>query len=267
MDAKFRFDEWSALTQKEALDAIRRLVLRASMQAVQWSELFSACQGQEESVTDFFMRCAQSACDCGFQCHQCSVNNTEYLLLKRLTLGLSDVELKQVYQMCNSINSVDTLRPMCCSYEAAREDAVSCSLWRETIRAAGTAHAGEEEDSHTPDAAASMVTRYNSHSSVENGVTHAPDKTLCPARDATCLSCRKQGHFKRCSRGSKRQSSSMLAYAVSGAVRIASTSVSCQPTVKVTMVYEGGAEHQAAAVADSGAQVCITGRYIEKNEH
>lgn len=129
------------------------------MQAVQWSELFSACQGQEESVTDFFMRCAQSACDCGFQCHQCSVNITEYLLLKRLTLGLSDVVLKQVYQMCNSINSVDTLRPMCCSYEAAREDAVSCSLWRETIRAAGTAHAGEEEDSHTPDAAASMVNK------------------------------------------------------------------------------------------------------------
>lgn len=69
----------------------------------------------------------------GFSNLQCSTNITEYLLLKKLTVGLSAAVLKQqVYQMCDSINNVDTLRTMCCSYEAVREDTARRSSWQET---------------------------------------------------------------------------------------------------------------------------------------
>ena len=46
VDARFTFDEWGILTQKDALDAIGKLVLCSSNQAVQWAEFFRASQGQ-----------------------------------------------------------------------------------------------------------------------------------------------------------------------------------------------------------------------------
>ena len=58
VDARFTLGEWGALTQSAALDALGKLVLRSSNKAVQWSEFFSACQGQDESVGDYFIRCA-----------------------------------------------------------------------------------------------------------------------------------------------------------------------------------------------------------------
>ena len=139
MDARFTSDEWGALTQQAALDAVGKLVLRASNQAVQWAEFFSVIQGQDESVSDYFVRCAQKANDCAFQCPQCSFSLSEYLLLKKLSVGLRDTGLKQqVYQMCDSIDSVDALRAMCCAYEAARQHAEGGRSWREISRAAGT---------------------------------------------------------------------------------------------------------------------------------
>ena len=112
VDARFTFDEWAALTQTAALDAIGKLVLHSSNQAVQWSEFFSAGRGKDESVSDYFIRCAQKANDCAFQCPQCSCNLSEYLLMKKLIVGLSDTGLKQqVYQMCDSIGSVEALKP------------------------------------------------------------------------------------------------------------------------------------------------------------
>ena len=83
VDARFILDEWGALTQKEALDAIGKLVLRSSNQAVQWAEFFSHSRGQDECVSDYFIRAAQKANDCVFQCPQYSCNLSEYLLMKK----------------------------------------------------------------------------------------------------------------------------------------------------------------------------------------
>ncbi|MPC65141.1 hypothetical protein E2C01_059270 [Portunus trituberculatus] len=126
VDARFTFEEWSALTPQAALDAIGKLVFCSSNQAVQWAEFFSVSQGQEEAVSDYFIRGAQKANDCTFQCPQCSCNLSDYLLLKKLMVGLRDTGLKQqVYQVCDSISSVDALQAMCCAYKAARHHATS----------------------------------------------------------------------------------------------------------------------------------------------
>ena len=40
LDARFDSGQWEALTPKEALDAIGKLVLQASNQAVKWCDFF-----------------------------------------------------------------------------------------------------------------------------------------------------------------------------------------------------------------------------------
>ena len=267
VDARFTIDEWGALTQQEALDAIGKLVLRSSNQAVQWAEFFGASQGQDECVSDYFIRCAQKVNDCAFQCPQCSYNLSEYLLLKKLVVGLRDTVLKQqVYQACDTINSVDALRAMCCAYEAACQHAVGRSSWRESNRAAGIAQDAEDED--PPDVAAATAGKTHASRTCGNcGTMHAPDKASCPAREAVCLGCRKRGHFKRCCRGLKRPNNTMPANAVSGSVTIAGTQVTRQPTVEVTVALGGGAKHRTTAVADTGAQVCVAGEALLSSLH
>ncbi|XP_063876921.1 uncharacterized protein K02A2.6-like [Scylla paramamosain] len=244
---EFTFNQWSALTQQEALDAIGNLVLRSSTPAVQWAEFFGVSQGQDECVSDYFVRGAQKVNDCAFECPQCSLNLSEYLLLKKLVVGIRDTGLKQqVYQACDSLGSVDALRAMCCAYEAARQHTTGVGGWRESSRAAGTVRA-EENGNQTLDAAAATT----------SGKTQPSPS--CPAREAVCVACRKKGHFKRCCRSSKRPHGTASAYAVSGSVTTAGANVSRQPTIEVTVALGKGAKHRTAAVADTGAQVCVAG--------
>ena len=103
LDARFSDARWNALTQEEALDAIGNIVLRSSNQAVQWSEFFALAQGREESVSDYFSRCAQKATDCDFQCPKCNECLAEYMLLRKIMVGLSDPILKRhVFQLCDT---------------------------------------------------------------------------------------------------------------------------------------------------------------------
>ena len=105
------------------MDAIGKLVLRASNKAAQYQEFFSAMQGQEESLSDFFLKCNQKALDCEFKCPNCCGDLTEYMLLRKLMVSLSDIKLKRyIFQSCDKIHSVDALRAMCSSFQAARQN-------------------------------------------------------------------------------------------------------------------------------------------------
>ncbi|MPC22052.1 hypothetical protein E2C01_015058 [Portunus trituberculatus] len=256
----FTFDQWSALTQQEALDAISNLVLSSSSQAVQWAEIFSVSQGQDESVSDYFIRGTQNVNDCAFECPQCSLNLSEYLLLKKLVVGIRNTGLKQqVYQACDSIGSVDALRAMCCAYEAARQHTTGVSCWREGSRAAGTVWA-EKDEHQTPDATATASGKtQSSHTCWNCGTSHTPDRPSCPAREAVCIACHKRGHFKNCCRSSKRPHGTTSANTVSGSVTTAGANVSRQSTIEVTVALGKGGKHCTAAVADTGAQVCVAG--------
>ena len=54
LDVKFTTFQWQAMSAKGALDAIGKIVLRASNQAVRWSDFFSVCQASGEPVGAFF---------------------------------------------------------------------------------------------------------------------------------------------------------------------------------------------------------------------
>lgn len=59
LDVKFTTGQWQALSAKDAVDAIGKIVFRASNQAVRCSDLFSVCQAIKEPASAFFVRCAQ----------------------------------------------------------------------------------------------------------------------------------------------------------------------------------------------------------------
>ncbi|XP_068243754.1 uncharacterized protein [Palaemon carinicauda] len=126
LDARYSNAKWNALTPDAALDAIGNIVLRSSNQAVQWSEFFALAQWREESVSNYFSRCAQKATDCDFQCPKCGECLIEYMLLRKIMVGLSDPVLKRhVFQACDTFKSVDALQALCCTFEAARQDVES----------------------------------------------------------------------------------------------------------------------------------------------
>ncbi|XP_066964371.1 uncharacterized protein [Macrobrachium rosenbergii] len=132
LDARYSEAKWNALTPDTALDAIGNIVLRSSNQAVQWSEFFALAQGREESVSEYFSRCTQKATDCDFQCPKCGECLAEYMLLRKIMVGLSDPVLKRhVFQACDTFKSVDALQALCCTFEAARQDVESVPRHRQ----------------------------------------------------------------------------------------------------------------------------------------
>ncbi len=167
--------------------------------------------------------------------------------------GLRDTGLKQqVYQMCDNIDSIDTLRVMWCSYKAACWDAASGSLWQETCHETGTAINQEEDQPYDVAAATTAVKTQAFRACWNCGAKHAPGKASSPAREATCLGCRERCHFKRCCRSSKRSDGTSPGNVVSGSVTTADTHLSHQPTIDMTVTPEGaGAKHHTAAVADT----------------
>ena len=261
--------QWCAFTPDAALEEVGKIVLRASNQAVHWSEFFRVSQGQEESVSDYFIKCTQKATDCEFKCPNCSLDLSEYMLLRKLMVGLSDQVLKrQVFQSCKNFDSVDALRAMCCTYEAARQDAMGGKLAREIPCAAGTEFVQDDESevaatSQPSPADSRRGPAKPSHRNCGHcGGRHAPERALyCPAKSATCRGCQKIGHFMKCCRSSKRSANGQTtSLDVSGAVLVAEVHRSPQPTVNVTVTrVRGDKNTHTYAVADTGAQVCVAG--------
>ncbi len=127
LDTRFNTEQKEALGPKNALDAIGKLVLRTANQAVRWSEFFSACQAAGESVGVYMTRCAQEAVDCGFQCLECSSDLSEYMLMRKVMVGLHHPALKQeMFRRCDSFKDADSLRSFCSTFEAAQRDAGKC---------------------------------------------------------------------------------------------------------------------------------------------
>ena len=263
LDARFTDGQWSALTPDAAMDEVGKIVLRSSNQAVHWAEFFSVSQGQGETISDYFIKCTQKATDCEFSCPNCSHDLSEYMLLRKLMVGLSDQVLKrQVYQMCNNYKDVDSLRAACCTYEAASRDALGGKPWRENPCVAGT----EATQNSEVDVGAVNQSKNSSATPLRVcgncGGRHAPDKASCPARAMTCHNCQKIGHMKKCCRSSKKTANSQAASLdVLGAVTVADAHRYPQPAINVTVAFTGTDKsmHPIPAVADTGAQVCVAG--------
>lgn len=263
LDARYSFSQWGALSVSEALDAVGSVAQRAVNQAVLWSDFFSGGQGRAEPMAEYFQRCTQQALDCNFRCPQCDSDLSDYMILRKALVGLSNPTLKrELFQQCGMYSDVDELRAKCLLYEAAERDSLR-------VHSAG-ADAGHDEwreetgslAACVPDVGAHGAVAAASRSSCSNcGGHHALVKSLCPAKDVSCHHCQKKGHYKRMCRSRKRPDKGQETLSSSGAVSyVGEVRRGPQPLVAVVASLSGRQEGRPVmAVADTGAQVCVAG--------
>ncbi|KAK4313454.1 hypothetical protein Pmani_015211 [Petrolisthes manimaculis] len=271
VDARFDRNQWETMQPREALDAISKLVLQTSNQAVRWSDFFNACQTPGESVNVYINRCAQEAVDCGFQCPGCRENLSEYMLIRKVMVGLHDSVLKQeVFCRCDTFTDIDSLRNFCSSFEAAQRDANRFE--RERMVAGSDViydDAIEEEplvaaSRYQPPAASRNTNRSSATEKLHNKVSkqcyycgqwHVLDKMACPAYNRKCNACGKKGHLKKVCKSVKTGEEVMIS-----SVEVGAASLLPEPTVIVMVTAKvSSAVQKVDAIADTGAQVCVAG--------
>lgn len=192
LDARYSIHQWEALSVSDALDAVGSVALRAVNQAVLWSDFFGSRQGRSEPMAEYFQKCTQQALDCDFRCPHCDGDLSDYMVLRKAIVGLSNPALKkELFQQCDVYSDVDKLRAKCMSYEAAERD--SC---------VGGASAGFDEWREGDVSLAAYVSDVGAHGTVAAasrplcsncGGHHAMGKASCPARDVTCHHCQRRG--------------------------------------------------------------------------
>ena len=203
LDAKFTVAEWQGLSAVEALDTVGRLALQATNQAAEWCRFFAISQLPDESISEYFMRSAQCAADCEFQCLNCDGNLTDYVLPRKLMSSLYSVVLREkVFRKFASFSDVDSLRSYCNAFEAAHKDASmgyggKGSVAREGAVATATDPLPNVGDSGwVPEAAATNTRHLDNPRKCGNcGRPHLPKKLACPAEKLVCHNCSKTGHL------------------------------------------------------------------------
>ncbi|MPC90109.1 hypothetical protein E2C01_085078 [Portunus trituberculatus] len=98
-------NKWENLTPNQALDAVGELVKHSTNQAVRWNNFFNSRQGELEPMKDYFQRCSAEAAEYDFLYPMCEGDLSNFMLLRKLVLGLSDPVLKKVFQGCAAFTS------------------------------------------------------------------------------------------------------------------------------------------------------------------
>ena len=282
LDAKFTVSQWLAFTVKEVLDAIESLVTSTTNQAVLWDIFFSGHQASNESIKEYFNKCLQQCLDCNFRCPNCSGDLSDYILVRKVVVGLHDPVLKrELFQCVGDFASLDELRDKCLSFETAARDAqggksqvfgASVSLppvgdevqcGEGLVAVLRKPPVGPRPSSPPSQNGASAVGVFCNNCARR----HAPDRKACPARELVCWGCQGKGHLAKCcrksSRGGRKKTSEVGGGVGSlSSVRMSSVSANRLPKLKVEV--RGVSEEslgwcQALAIADTGAEVCVAG--------
>ena len=274
LDARLTVQQWMSLSLDGMLDEIESLVTSSTNQAVLWDVFFSGHQTPGESMKEYFNKCLQQAIDCKFSCPNCTGDLSEYILVRKIMVGLHDPVLKrELYQFLRDTRSItlEELKAHCVAFESASRDAQG---GKSNVFGAAV-DLEEEEPPVEVTAGVRRKTTGTPRVSLDRtedttcgncGKNRAPNRRTCPARDAVCWGCQNKGHFSRCCKKGafknkprksfdKDESSGSL-----GAVRVSSARSSRLPKLEVEVSAEGTERWSpAVAVADTGAEVCVAG--------
>ena len=84
---------------KEVLEVIECLATLTTNQAVLWNEFFRGPQAPNKSIQCYFSKFLQQSLDCKFYCPSSSGDLSEYILVRKIMVGLCDPVLKRdLYQ-------------------------------------------------------------------------------------------------------------------------------------------------------------------------
>ena len=262
LDAKLSSAEVLAMTPTTMLDVLQDLVTSSSNQAVLWDVFFSSHQSVEESMKVYFNKCLQAAIDCKFKCPSCASDLAEYILVRKIMVGLHNPMLKrELYQSASESMTLDELKMKCVAFEAAARDSLG---GKPNVFGAAVELSDEEEPPAAEGIMAAGMGRQRRGPAKEGPKClncdkyHDQGRQYCPARNVECFKCGGKGHFARCCMKSKRKiqgGKNSLA-----TVRVSGTGASNLPKVRIEMcVASKGKWYEAMAVADTGAEVCVAG--------
>ncbi|KAG0701317.1 Retrovirus-related Pol polyprotein from transposon 17.6 [Chionoecetes opilio] len=133
-------------------------------------------------MKDYFQKCTAEAVECQFRCRTCDTDLSDYMLLRKVMVGLSDPALKkEVFQGCPSFNSVGQLQQKCFAHEAAVRDAgVWCRAARSVIASTASWASTDDETEECVAADRAPTQRQQApHASYLNcGYAHGPATSL-----------------------------------------------------------------------------------------
>ena len=274
LDSRISDAAWMAFTPGGLLNEIGKIVIKASSQAVRWAEFFEDRQKPEEKVSDFATRCTQAATGCEFQCPSCDCDLTEYVLVKKLMVGVSEPALRQeIFRRYEAFRSVESLRTFCEVWEAARRYSLRPGARLAGVVAPPTDEAASEDETSTV-AGASQPRPPSSAQCGFCGRKWCKRGQKCPAWGKKCAKCGRDNHFAAVcrsrrvlsdGRGSEasnewkaREASGEKVREISEVV-IVSLSDEGQPQVEVLVNSGENKARSVIAIADTGAQVCVAG--------
>ena len=262
LDAKFTTDELLMMTPSAMLDAMLELVTSSSNQAVLWDVLFSSHQSAEEPIKVYFNKCLREAIDCRFKCPTCSCDLSEYILVRKIMVGLHNPMLKrELYQSAGESITLEELKTKCLAFEAAARDSLG---GKPDVFGAAVELSEDEEPPTAEDKVVTAGASKQGRGLAREGPKcrncdryHGQGRQACQARGLQCFKCGVKGHLaRRCLKGKVKSQGEKSSLAT---VRVSCTGASNLPKLMVEIRASSGNWVEASAVADTGAEVCVAG--------
>ncbi len=94
IDARLGKHEFRQLSTTDAIDIVRSVVIGPRCVIGAWAEFFSLVQAPSDSVCAYISQCRAKANECGFRCPECQCPLDEYMLSKKIVMGLRDRSMK-----------------------------------------------------------------------------------------------------------------------------------------------------------------------------
>lgn len=122
IDARLDKQTFKQLSTAAAIDVVRSVVIGPRCEVGAWSDFFSYSQVPRDSVDAYVSKCRAMAAECSFRCPKCSESLTEYMLSRKVVMGLSDRRMKTEVLRCFSrLISVSDVVNQCEIIEAAEK--------------------------------------------------------------------------------------------------------------------------------------------------
>ena len=186
IDARFDKQAFRQLPTTAAIDVVRSVVVGQRCEVGAWSDLFAYSQEPGDSVDAYVARCRALAAECNFRCPECNSSLTEYMLSRKVVMGLSDRSMKaEVLWYFPRLSSVSDVVNQCEIIEAA--DTVAGRQAARHVAALAGAPTSTSHPPQSPDPPATppvVLVRGTSRNAAEDagmavvaGTTNAPPAT------------------------------------------------------------------------------------------
>ncbi|XP_069972233.1 uncharacterized protein [Penaeus vannamei] len=124
IDARVNRQEFRLLSTTAAVDTVRSVVIGPRCVVGAWSDFFTYSQAPSDTICAYVSKCRAMAGECKFQCPKCRCSLDEYMLGKKVIMGLSDRSMKaEVLRCIPRLESVNDIILTCEVIESAEKAA------------------------------------------------------------------------------------------------------------------------------------------------